>query len=277
MKIKIYFKDYMYLAHEKMKRTQNERTLIFGSSHAFNDFDTQINGGGNLAVISQDIYYGYQFYKLSNNPNRKNIVLFFSLFTPGSCLLKTKKMKTQCIMYKLLFGIDYEYPEIVQDCMLQALEPKVAKIIEKDMKNSKKFQKRLEEIDELLHKKYNPKKKIKIIHKRSLRHFKESTRPISEMHWCEQFMMDSQQNGQNLFIIIPPAASTYREVLDSPDKLFSQVTEMAKKYPNVTVLNLFDSPMFQTEHFADSDHLNYKGAKIMTDFLWSEISKKDKV
>ncbi len=172
--------------------------------------------------------------------------------------------------------MDYEYPDIAKERNLYEIEAKTTKIIEKECKNSQKLQKKIENIDALLKKKYHPKRKVKMVHKRALRHLKEANRPISEMHWCEQFMSDTQKLKQNLFIVIAPAASVYREVLDSPDKLFSQVTDMAKKYPNVTILNLFDSPMFQTEHFADCDHLNYKGARILTEHLWSEIDKKEK-
>lgn len=185
-------------------------------------------------------------------------------------------MRTQCVLYKLLFGIDYEYPEIAKEFNLFELEPKVAKMINKDYSHSDSLQKKLDKIDKLYFNQYYPNKKIKKNHKRAFSHLKNANRPISEMRWCEQFMNDTQKLKQNLFIVIPPATSVYREVLDSPDKLFSQVTDMAKKYPNVTILNLFDSPMFQTEHFADCDHLNYKGAKVLTEYLWSEIDKKEK-
>ena len=46
MRPKIVFKEHLYLAHEKMKKYQNESTLVFGSSHAHGGFDDKVNGGG---------------------------------------------------------------------------------------------------------------------------------------------------------------------------------------------------------------------------------------
>lgn len=270
------FRNYVYLTKQKLENSKPDELLVIGSSHGRYGFDKSVRGGENLCIDSQDLYYSYHLFKLANNPQRKNIALMFSLFSPGWCLGKSRSYDFY-LFYKPVFGIDYEYPEIAKERKIYELEEKTAKIIKKECKNSQKLQKRMQNADDLLKKTYHPKRKVKMVHNRALRHLKESNRPINEMRWCEQIMSDSQHNGQNLFVVIPPATSVYREVLDTPDKLFSQVTEMAKKYPNVTILNLFDSPMFQTKHFADCDHLNYKGAKLLTKYLWSEIDKKNKI
>ena len=66
---------------------QSFDTLILGSSHIY-QYVTQ-ESELNCALASQDLYSSYKLYEKLNSNSLKNIIISFSVFTPGYCLIKT--------------------------------------------------------------------------------------------------------------------------------------------------------------------------------------------
>jgi hypothetical protein len=69
-----------------------------------------------------------------------------------------------------------------------------------------------------------------------------------------------------LVIVIPPARKDYRENLPDHKILFSRLYSLLEKN-NVFIVNYYDDNSFGLEDFGDFDHLNYLGAKKLTEKL----------
>ena len=98
---------FLYLQEiaDKYEMTQYEKflkTFVIGSSHAM--FYQAEEKELNLATASQDLYYSYCLYE-KYGQSAENIILTYSVFSKGLCLIKTKEMEL-CILLKEIFGID---------------------------------------------------------------------------------------------------------------------------------------------------------------------------
>lgn len=83
-------------------------TLILGSSHGLYGYRAE-GSEFNLCDVSQDLYYSYHLYALSCDfPQLKNVVLFYSVFSPGHVLEKTAE-NVKCLFYKELYHIPYPF------------------------------------------------------------------------------------------------------------------------------------------------------------------------
>ena len=81
----------------------NIKTLVLGSSHGGYDFNPLfLKNSFNMSLPSQDLYYSYHLYKKNNTKKIKNIILFYSVFSPGFSLIKTSE-KQRALLYKLIF------------------------------------------------------------------------------------------------------------------------------------------------------------------------------
>lgn len=96
-----------YLAIENQAEI---KTLVLGSAHAV--FFQTNEDEFNLATASQDLYCSYNLYK-KYGQNAQNIILTYSVFSKGLCLIKTKESEL-CILLKEIFGIDYQNKDIAK-------------------------------------------------------------------------------------------------------------------------------------------------------------------
>lgn len=242
---KIAFLDLFLFREKQIQNTKNFHTLILGSSHIYNY--SPIEGELNTAIISQDLYSTCMLYKKLNHSNLKNIVISFSVFTPGFCLIKTLKSWQLCILYKLFFGIDYEYEEIAKERNLYKQEKHIENVINK----RRKAYLAGKEIKTTLPKGTD----IKLVGVRTSSHYKNNQREPDEMHWCEEIIKFANENGQNLFFYLPPAMKEYKDRLPSCDILFKKLFDMCKGYKNVHILNYYDSDKIAQSDFVDTDHI----------------------
>ena len=224
----------------------------------------KVRGGGevNLSVASQDLYYGFKLYETFNRVNIKNVVLFFSVFSPGACLLKTLN-RNQCILYKQLFHIGYQYDDIANENKFFQKEPAVQKMVSKELGNQTRLEKRTEGTLNYRKKIYRGKHKSKI-HNVALKNLKNNKRKISQMGYLRKLIDETERNKQKFVIVLSPATNAYKEVLPPPNELFSEVFQLVKG-KKAKVFNGYDCPLFENDSFADGDHLNNKGAHILTE------------
>lgn len=249
-----------YLCSEKIK---DSKTLILGSSQIESSYIPN-KEETNIASASMDLYYSYKLYEKYNNKNIKNIILSFSVFTPGSSLVMQNNAFL-CVLHKVLNNIDYQYPEIAKKKNLYSLEKRYKKASLKYIaKNTLPQNYRGERMNEILETNYHSKE---IIQKRALRHLKHNQRKNHQMEYCEKILKATAKAEQNLYIVIPPCSEIYREPLPSKDILFNKLYEITNQYTHVKIINLYDDNRFNTKDFIDGDHLNSIGSKKFTEIV----------
>ena len=250
-------------------QNQNDiKTLVLGSSHLQNGFYA-IEGEYNFAISSQDLYYGYNLYKVLNRPTIKNIIVSFSVFTPGLSIIKTKQADF-CLPYKTIMNIEYQNKEDAETKNLFKLQKSVKKELEK-------YQQKLS-----LKKDYRgnlawyPHKKffLEKAQERALKHYKNNLRENSQMNYCENLISDAQKNNQNVYFILSPTTVGYRKALPAKEEVFKSIISLAKKYDNAKILDYFDSDLFdENTDFTNEDHLNKQGAIKLSELIRKEINR----
>lgn len=248
-----------------INRNPKIETLVLGTSHLMCGYLPK-EGEYNLAFSSQDLYYSYELYKKYNNPEIKNIIISFSVFTPGHVLVLGSNAILACYS-KLIFGIDYQYQDAAKKKKLYSEEKKFKKIIGKYLEKLN-----LESSYRGEHRNHNP---IKIDEKRAeiiaLKHYKNNQRELNQIDFCKKLIEATQENGQKLYFILPPALEIYKKHLPSSEAIFKPLYEVILGQKHVEVLNFYDSDDFIEEDFADSDHLNLKGAEKLTKMIHEKV------
>jgi hypothetical protein len=103
-------------AKRSMLRLEKDNldTVAVGSSHGDFGFDPSFCPGAfNLCCRSQDLKHSLLLYKhISDNyPKIKNLVLFYSTFSPGSVLEKSLTEKFISPSLNELFNLNFEYED----------------------------------------------------------------------------------------------------------------------------------------------------------------------
>ncbi len=249
------------------KKLDDIETLVLGSSHLQNGYVAK-EKEFNFAISSQDLYYGYNIYKLVNNPTLKNIVISFSVFTPGLSIIKTSQADF-CLPYKTLMGIEYQYIEDAKNKNLFKLEKSTKKDLEK-------YQKKL-----TLPKEYRgnmtwyPHKKFLDTEakERALKHYKNNQRENSQMQYCVNLLEETRKNNQKVYFVLPPATIGYREALASKEELFKDLFDLVKQYDNAKILNYYDTDLFdENTDFTNEDHLNKQGALKLSNLIRKDMN-----
>lgn len=262
------FSKLLLYKYEAFKQCDDINTIVLGSSHLANGFIAQ-NNEFNFAMPSQDLYYAYQLYKKLNNEKIKNIIIAFSVFTPGLNIIKTKCAQ-YCIPYKILFDIDYNNS-------LDAKEKNLYESEEKYIKEFKALNKKLKPI-----KNYRgnilryPKTKFNKIkaQNRAMKHYKNNQREDSQIKYCKYILKEADKNNQKVYFILPPATKNYRNALPKVEDLFKCLYSLFDDYKNMQILNYFDSDLFdEKKDFTNEDHLNKNGALKLTQMIRSKINE----
>ena len=252
---------------EGFKKLNDVKTLILGSSHLQNNY-IAVEGEYNFAISSQDLYYGYNLYKKLNNPSLKNIVIAFSVFTPGLSIIKTQ-CADFCIPYKVLFDIDYQDFDVAEEKQLFKLEDNIKKEIEMYLSKdvvSKQYRGNLVWYP---HKKFNAQK----ARERALKHYKNNQRENNQMNFCVNLLNDTCANGQKIYFVLPPVTKSYREALPEKDIVFKDLYNLVKDYDHAKILDYYDTDYFdERADFTNEDHLNKKGAQKLSTLIRRDIN-----
>ena len=270
---KVPYLENVFAVYNVYKNIKDYETLALGSSQMMAYIPKE--NGLNLSISSQDLYYSYELYKLLNkqNPKLKNVILSFSLFTPGHCLIKTNECR-MTILYKILFGIDYQFPEIAAEKHFDLIEKYYRYKLQKVYKKMQ-F---VEGYRGGMPKNYfdttnlNPDKAKEI----ALKHYKNNQRKCTQMHLLKEFIKDVQKNNQKLYLYIAPNSAEYRKNLPSEEELFKSMYETILNEKNVHVINLYNAEGYKNDEFLDNIHLNIKGAKKLSNYI-NEIIEEDMV
>lgn len=233
------------------------RRLVFGSSHAYYGWFAQ-EGEFNCANSSCDLYHAFKLYeKIVDSSSKKDfdVVLFYSVFSRGFILEKTSE-GVFSIPYKLLWGIGYQYPLLLAHRLIEwrvakKLEKMEAPVEENYLGNCEYFV-----------------KKGKIAPSAASRvssHLKNNARAISQDVFVKNLSQAVRRNGGKFCVVIPPVRKDYADLLPRPvEKLFVDLLDIAAE-EHFQVLDYTLSNDFTEDDFVDTDHLNERGAKKLSD------------
>lgn len=253
---------------EGFKKLKDVKTLILGSSHLQNNY-IATEGEYNFAISSQDLYYGYNLYKKLNNSSLKNIVIAFSVFTPGLSIIRTQ-CANFCVPYKMLLGIDYQDFNVAEEKLLYKSEDTIKKEIEMYLNKDIVPKQYRGNLLWYPHKKFNAQK----ARERALKHYKNNQRENNQMEWCVKLLNDCSANNQKVYFILPPVTKSYRDALPKKDIVFKDLYNLVKNYNNAKILNYYDTDYFDEKtDFTNEDHLNKKGAQKLSTLIRKNINR----
>lgn len=236
---------------------ENIRTLILGSSHGaygYRAMETEFN----FCLASQDLYYSYKLYELyaKNLPNLKNIILFYSVFSNGFLLDKTSE-KERAIAYKKLFNIP-----ILNNCFFLKFKSLFFNMSLKKFKKAPITYNNGNEINYVF---------MNIpLNERIKQHYKNNQRENKQNHWIKKLSDLAKENNHNLYIVLSPAKTAYKECLPNSKELFKDLLNLVESI-NVTLIDLYDSNLFIDDDFGDYDHLTQKGAEKLSNYVREKI------
>ena len=261
---KVLYLDGMAKTFFVYKNIKDYNTLALGSSHVFLYMPDE--NGLNMGMASQDLYYSWELYKLLNkeNPNIKNVIISYSVFTPGHCMIKTNENKVS-VLYKVMYGIDYQYPHIARKKLLPLFEKHFKSTVDKYLEthNLDKTYRGGMPNDYFETCNINPEKAKEI----ALKHYKGNQRETEQLTYMKKILEATIEKNQNLLILLSPMSEEYRVNLPEKEKLFSKLYNLCSDYPKVKILDMYDSKDVVHEEFYDEHHLNLKGAVKITRFI----------
>ncbi len=240
-------------------------TLIVGSSHGFLGFLAEENRHEiNACEISQDLYYSYEIYKkYSDAPRLKNIVIFYSVFSPGTLLELAQDEEWRCDPYYYFYNIPYRFRgNTEKDGVEEAFSLFISQI-----KNQMDF-----------HYVGNAYPSFAVFNitdpkERSEKHLKANTRDENQTVYIEKAVKLAKEKGHNVYVVIPPARSDYTKFLPSFEQLFAELLKL-KDY--IKIISFFRDERFLDSDFGDTDHLNEQGAKKLSTFIRDSMKLSDK-
>ena len=255
---------YKYFGY--LQNAQNVHTLILGSSHLANGYYPQ-EGEYNFALPSQDLYYAYNLYKKLNQKSLKNIIIAFSVFTPGLSIIRTK-CSDLCVPYKVLMNINYQDAEVAQSKNLFESEKIIEKEIELYKKNLKIPENYFGNLLRFPGAKFNSEK----AQKRALGHYKNNQREISQIDFCAKIIEEARVNNQKVYFVLPPCTKEYRKALPETKKVFEVLYQLVEQNDNAEILNYYDKDLFDKSEYSNEDHLNRKGAIKLAKLVREDIN-----
>ena len=239
-------------------------TLVLGSSHA--QMGWIANGNEfNLGIGYQDLYYTYELYsRYKNCPNLKTIVVFYSVFSQGHQLIRTKDARI-CITFKAVANIDYEdwgYASALRlNWLLGSYRRKAANWCKSHRLDKNDFGNEYDYIPV----------KTKTASERALPHLKNNNRQYDMSKFLDSLAKDTEERNQRLIFVIPPATKEYRNALPEYNLLFGNLARFMQQHRNVMILNHFNDDRFSSSDFIDWDHLSLEGANKLTDIVRREM------
>jgi len=236
-------------------------TIVLGSSHGDYAFDpAYVPNSFNLCYRSLDLKHCYALYQrtIEMCPNLKNIVLFYSVFSPGNVLERSPGEADIGALFSALFDLGVEYQSDHLNQLTQALanqlqEGMAATLIEESAK--------LDGYAGFL-----PANKgvadASAFSARMLSHIKLNYEAGAD-YYLLKILALANRLGHGVTVVIPPASSSYRNVLNTRSSvLFRELIEVVSLFPwtvPIKVLNAYDDAAYEDSFFVDSDHLDARG------------------
>lgn len=245
----LYSFDFAKISYKvrEFRSLENEtQTVVLGSSHALYGYKPE-RTEFNFAEPSQDLYYSYKIYeKFCDFKKIKRVILFYSVFSAGHILEKTRWVKL-CAIYKKVLGIPYRYDETE------------LKKIEKKLHGRIYFmpRKTYGDMDKYRFESHNAEERV-------AGHLKNNRRQNNQTEYVEKCAALARLKGHDLFVVIPPFRSDYTKLLPPFEEVFAPLLSLTQKDASIHLLDYFHDTDFADDDFGDTDHLNLQGAKKLT-------------
>lgn len=262
--------DDAFLSYVKKKRDGffaqmgEIKTLALGSSMADYGFKPEPSDRAyNLGLTSADFYTAYHQYKFihAHSNNLKNIIIFGAVFSPGFCLSKTTE-RYRSVAYQYFFKAPLENSGGFSNRHVSKIE----KICRATL---------FSEID-IGYLGYERKTFYGVnitAEKRVKTHLRENRRKSEQMSWLQRLLDEADVAGQQVYLIIPPFRSDYKQELEkfaTPAELFRKFYEL--KLGNHKILDYYYCADYRDDCFGDTDHLNEDGARRLTRDIMCRIA-----
>lgn len=250
------------------KDKDNIDTLVIGSSHGdfgFNPF--YYPKSFNLCFRSQDLKHSFHLLEKisSDHPKIRNIILFYSIFSPGSFMEKSPSEKVISPSMNEIFGLNLDY----EDESLKSIAEKIKGELDDisvDIEGVRGFFP--ESAKGVISDSYGVKR-------RADEHLKLNKITDANIYLTKILDLTAKQK-QRVCVVIPPARSDYKEATGGDSKLlFKSLFDLLNsrsESEEISVINCFDDAKFIDAHFCDYDHLLPLGAG--TDLLTKLVLNK---
>ena len=262
--------DYSYKRNFFEHNSEKIEYLILGSSHSYYGIDpTYIDGFAfNASHISQSIDYDYEIFKRYNGQFKKlkTIIIpidYFTLFSRVSTGVESWRVKN----YEIYYGINKSYN--IKD-HFELLNFKFSKNLTRCLSYLKNRKKNSITCSELGY--GNLLKKQKDLNETGIsaakRHTKNDQKFYSKnLQILEDFVKHSNEKGVNIIFITFPAYHTYTENLNKHqlNKTMATIKDIVNRNPQNLYFNFLYDQDFDATHFQDADHLNKKGAQLLSE------------
>lgn len=253
-------KKYLTLLSAKrimLRMTPDIRTLAVGSSHGDFSFNPAwCESSFNLCCRSQDLKYSYLLYRkmAAVRPDIRNIVVFYSVFSPGSFLEKSPSEREISIALNEIFWLDVEYENPQLAAINEAVKGKFSDLAAQ-VTGSRGFLPK--DGKGFFPESYGAAR-------RASEHLKSHARGGADIYLDKIFEIARAQRHK-VVIVISPARSDYKACIGSSEHLFDglrgRVTAW-QPHVDIDILDLYHTTEFADSDFADFDHLKPNGAGV---------------
>ncbi|MCR5877446.1 hypothetical protein [Phenylobacterium sp. J367] len=231
-------------------------TLALGSSHGDFGFDPEFCPGAfNLCSRSQDLRHSNAIHRriAPIMPKLRNVVVFYSVFSPGSVLEQSKGELDMCLALHEILDLNLTYSD-------PYLVAHAGKLRDQYAQYRPEVEGRLGFLPKL-QKPFFPESYG--AERRAQEHLKLNGRREANLYLVS-LLLRAQRLGHQVLVVIPPAREDYRRGCGAPSGvLFRGLAEIRSELEVEApfgVLDLFADPDFRPEHFGDFDHLLPLGA-----------------
>ncbi|WP_233234745.1 hypothetical protein [Bordetella sp. LUAb4] len=248
------WRDIFHTKREMLEARKSVKTLAVGSSHG--DFalnPAYCTNTFNLCYSSQDLLHSYLLYRKYARilPDLQNIVLFYSAFSSGFALEKSKSQAGISIAANEVFELDIDF-----------IDPELNRL-KHHVKGTLQQQRRFPGLNGFLPtvaKEFLPAELG--AEQRAQQHLRLNVDQTMHVHLVQMLEL-AKQNGHKVYIVIPPARSDYKKALGGAREVFGPLYELVDRYAqalDLRVLDLYASDDYADTEFGDYDHLKPLGA-----------------
>jgi hypothetical protein len=251
------------------REKENIDTLVIGSSHGDYGFDpSYFPGSFNLCCRSQDLKHSYYLYNyISNNFQKiKNVVLFYSIFSPGNMMEKSPSEQDICPALNEIFNLNLEYEDEKLRQMSKHINGQLGDLtVESDgmrgfLPNYGKT---------FFPESYGAQNRVND-------HMKANKRTEANIYLIKLLLLAKYLNHQ-VCVVIPPVRSDYKDATGGDSgSLFRSLHEILFELHidhNAGLINCFDMSIFADRYFGDYDHLQPLGlgAEILSKIVFNKF------
>jgi len=236
-------------------------TIALGGSQGAHAFDPgQLPNAFNLCFRSLDLKHCYSLYQrtITLCPNLKNLVLFYSVASPGFMLERDPDEADIGPLASALFDLDMEY----QSERLTRLSDALAKQMQDGMAATLAEEaSRLDGRDGFLPNDgggvAGGEFKARLLSQIKLNY------ETGADYYLLKILALANRLGHAVTIVVPPVTSLYRNTLNARSSiLFRELIEVLELLPwsmPIKVLNAYDDDAYEDGFFLDEDHLDPHG------------------